>query len=208
MGGVSQIIERIVFWSCAPIFILIAIMCFVHLFVFGIEAAPNPAISAIDRVDSGPVFAVATPANASHAAGSALGGLFTIPLAKYPGASGVVTNVLWKSTGASTGVVLLRFWARNPVNTTCTDNTAFAGSDIDDAYLIAIPQSITPAAPAVTTGDTATYGALTGLTWDFKNFDTPTTTVNLYVCAITVSTDTADENKQVRLTVSGQQAIQ
>ena len=167
--------------------------------------------------DSGPVSATGTPANASRAAGTAVGptsttlsyiganqtGLFVIPFAKPPGNGGIITNFLMKSTGGSTGQYVVRMWSQNPVNTTCKDNTAFAGSDTDDAFLIGPgPFSITPAAPAVTTGDANTYASSVGLTYDYLGTDVPATG-NVYVCLVTVSTDTADENKQIRVTLSG-----
>jgi len=158
-----------------------------------------------DGADGSPYTATAVPANASHAAGTSVGGLFTIPVARVAGGSGIITNVLWKSTGGSAGTLVLRIWSKNPSNTTCTDNTPFSGSDTDDAYLIGGgPFSVTPAAPAVTTGDPATYGALGNLVWNYQNKD-GTPTADLYVCAITVSTDTADENKSVRISLSGTQ---
>jgi hypothetical protein len=156
--------------------------------------------------DSGAISAVATPANSSHAAGTSIGGLFTVPIARGATAlasSGVISNLLWKSTGGSTGQLVIRIWQANPTHITCTDNTAFAGSDIDDTNLITTPFSITPAAPANTTGDSATYASSTG-SWNYKNADV-TTTQNLYICAVTVATDTADQNKQVRVTLSGKQ---
>lgn len=147
---------------------------------------------------SGPVSAVATPANSSHAAGTSIGGLFQLAL----GDAGIITSFWWKSTGASTGQLLIRIWDKNPVNTTCTDNVAFAGSDVDDANLIAPPFTITPAAPAIATGDAATYASQLGMTLDFKTADI-VAAHTLYVCPITVGVDTADQNHQVRATISG-----
>jgi hypothetical protein len=158
----------------------------------------------IGGYDSGPVSATATPANSSHAAGTSIGGLFTIALARTAGGSGIITNLGYKSTGASTGQLVIRLWQKNPTGTTCTDNVAFAGADADDVNLIIPPLSITPAAPASTTGDANTYASVQGVTWDYKNVDT-SPGQNLYACLVTVATDTADENKLVRLTLSGPQ---
>jgi hypothetical protein len=158
----------------------------------------------VSGYDSGAITATATPANASHAAGTSVGGLFSIALARVNGGSGILTNIGYKSTGGSTGVLAVRIWQKNPTGTTCTDNTAFVGADADDANLIAPPFSITPSAPASTTGDSATYGQLQTITWDYKNSDT-SPGQNLYLCAVTVATDTADENKLVRWTLSGPQ---
>lgn len=155
-------------------------------------------------VDPGPISATATPANSSHAAGTSIGGLFTIPIGPAPasGNSGIITQFALKSVGGSTGSLAVRIWQKAPTNTTCTDNTAFAGSDTDDAFLITPPFSITPAAPASTTGDSATYASAQNLVLDYKNADSPAT-ANLYACLVTVATDTADENKLVRVTLSG-----
>jgi len=153
--------------------------------------------------DSGPVSATATPANSSHAAGTSVGGLFSIPVARVVGGSGIITNLNYKSTGGSTGALAVRIWQKNPTNTTCTDNTAFAGSDTDDAQLITPPLSITPAAPASLTGDTATYASISSVSWDYNKVGD--TTQNIYVCLVTVATDTADQNHLVRVQLSGPQ---
>jgi hypothetical protein len=171
--------------------------------LLAILIAPHQASAQIG-LDAGAVTASATPANSSHAAGTSIGGLFSVPLAHIAGGSGIITNVNWKSVGASVGTLVIRIWQKNPANTTCTDNTAFAGSDTDDTFLITGPFAITPAVPAVTTGDTASYASLGNLVLDYRNADT-TPSFNVYVCAVTVSTDTADQNKIVRVTLSGPQ---
>lgn len=173
------------------------------------QCAPSGAYGA----DSGPVTAALTPANSSHAAGTALGaggasgnqsGLFVLSIARSSGGSGIAIHLWYKSTGGSTGVILARAWSRLPANTTCKDNTAFAGSDTDDAYLLGAPFSFTPVAPANTTGDSATYADLQNLNIDFKNQDAAPTQ-NIYVCLVTVATDTADENNLIRLYAAGPQ---
>jgi hypothetical protein len=171
----------------------------------------NPARAQVGY-DSGAIVVTATPNSSSHAAGSSVGGLFVVPLARTAGGSGILTSVFWKSTGGATTQLLVRIWQWNPTSTTCTDQTAFVGSDTDDAYLITPPFSFTPAAPASTTGDSATYASSTGLTWDYKNsdstvagFNNTAKSQNLYVCVLTTATDTADESKTVRLTLSGPQ---
>jgi hypothetical protein len=163
------------------------------------------AQSQVGGYDSGPVSATALPNTLSHAAGSSIGGLFVIPLARTAGGSGIMTAIGWKSNGGSTGQIVIRGWSKKPSASTfaCGDQAAYQGADSDDAFLIAgFPISLTPAAPAVTTGDSATYASLTVQTFDFKNNDNPPTQ-NLYFCAQTVATDTADENALVRLTVQG-----
>lgn len=168
--------------------------------VQGVAAGtPLPVIG----FSSGPVTATATPANSSHAAGTSIGGLFTLAVGRATGTSGRVTNFGWGSAGTSVGQLVVRIWDRNPTNTTCTDNSAFVGSAADDARLIAgsQPFAITPAAPAVTTGDTYSYASIIGVSWEFLTSGN----ANLYVCAITVATDTADQNKLVRVMLSGPQ---
>lgn len=151
--------------------------------------------------DSGAVSVTATPANLSHAAGTSVGGLFSVPVARVSGGSGTLKLVMWKSTGGSTGALVIRIWQSKPANTTCTDNAAFVGSNTDDANLITPPFSITPAAPASTVGDSATYASI-AVSLDYANADL---SKNLYVCVVTVAIDTADENKSVRLTLAGPQ---
>lgn len=154
--------------------------------------------------DSGIISATATPVNSSHAAGTSIGGLFSVALARTAGGSGIITNFNYKSTGGSTGQLVARIWQKNPSSSTCTDNVAFVSSNTDDANLITSPFSITPAAPSVTTGDSATYISIQGVTWDYKNLDT-TPGLNIYICLITVATDTADQNNSVRVQLSGPQ---
>lgn len=159
--------------------------------------------------DSGPVTATGTVNSSSHSAGTSVGGLIKVPVVRMrsgalAGGSGIITSFAWTSPGGSTGQLVVRIWAKNPANTTCTDQTAFAGSATDDVNLITPPFSVTPAVPAVTTGDAKTYGVVTGVTWDYKNLDT-TPTPYLYVCAVTVSTDTADENSSPVVMLSGPQ---
>lgn len=175
----------------------------------------SPALAQSGNYDSGPIWVSATPANASHAAGTSLGGLFTVPLARQSGGSGINTNFGYNSSGASTGPAIVRIWSRKPTATTCTDNVAFARSSIDDAWLIVPPFSITPAANAVTTGDATTWASLTIVTWDYKNqdsqipaapnFNNVAPSVNMYVCVQTVGVDTADQNLPVSVMLSGPQ---
>lgn len=154
--------------------------------------------------DSGPVQASATPANSSHAAGTSIGGLFTLPMARTNGGSGEITQVRLKSAGGSTGQYVVRIWDKNPSNSTCTDNSAFSGSATDDANLITPPFTMTPTAPANTTGDANTYAALLSTNFGFLNADT-SPGKNLYACVVTVATDTADQNKAVYVTMDALQ---
>ena len=192
------------------------------LFCLALLCAPLAAQQPIIGFESGPATATGTPANSSHASGTAVGpsgatinpllvgtqqsGLFVVPWARIPGASGVVTQVLLTSTGGATVKYVVRIWSRLPVNTTCVDNTAFAGNfATDDQYLIAAPFSITPAAPDSTAGDANTYGSSTGLVLGAVPTDPSYVTRNLYVCVVTSATDTADENKPLRVMISGHQ---
>lgn len=153
--------------------------------------------------DSGTISATATPTNYSHANGTSVGGLIPVALVRVAGGSGIVTNFGFKSAGASTGNYVVRIWQKNPTATTCTDNTPFASNATDDLNLITLaPLSITPLAPASTTGDSATYAWLPSLTLDYRNRDQ---TQNLYVCIVTVLTDTADAGNLVTVSMSGPQ---
>ena len=152
--------------------------------------------------DSGATYATATPANSSHAAGTSIGGLMAISVARVTGGSGIITNLNYISTGGSTGQLVVRLWQKNPANTTCTDNTAFASSITDDQNLITAPFSITPAAPASTTGDAKTYASMSNLVYDYAN---QSTNKIIYACLVTVSTDTADENSAIYVGLSGPQ---
>lgn len=165
--------------------------------------------------ESGPIPVEVTLANGTLNSGNALG-LFAIPIARIPGGSGIITSLLWKSVGGDATAKQARIWSAKPVNTTCTNGSAFASSDVDDAFLIGPGIfNFTPAAPTVTTGDSATYFSLTGLTWDYRNMDglatniTPSNAVtpsqNVYVCVIAGASDTLDVSAKVRLTLSGPQ---
>ena len=160
--------------------------------------------------DSGPV-SVSVPVVGTHSTGSSVGGLIAIPFGQYPGNGGIITNFLWKSINGDATAKVGRLWSAKPVNTTCTDGTAFAGSDTDDAYLIGPgPFSFTPAAPATATGDSSTYASVTGVTWDFRNGDSVQsggngipTSQNVYLCVIAGASDTVDVGHNVRVILSG-----
>ncbi len=158
----------------------------------------------VNSYDSGAITGTGAVNASSHAAGTSVGGLISVPIARVAGGSGIITNFSWTSPKGSTGQLVIRVWQVLPANTTCTDQTAFSGSAADDLSLVVPPFSITPAAPASTTGDAKTYAALAGLTWNYKNIDT-TRSRNLYVCAVTVATDTADESSSPAVMLSGPQ---
>lgn len=162
--------------------------------------------------DSGSQVAEATPTNSTHAAGTVLGhsadsgnqdGLLAIAAARDVGGGGIITNLLYKSNGGSTGAIVIRLWQKRPTATTCKDNTAFAGSDADDAFLVTAPITLSPSAPGSTTGDAATYATTSG-PWDFRNADT-TPTTNVYACVVTAVSDASDANAKIRLSLSSMQ---
>lgn len=166
-------------------------------------AGSNP-IGSVSGFESGPIQATATPANSSHAAGTSVGGLFTLSVARINGGSGIITNFSFTSSGASTLAYTVRVWDKSPAATTCTDNSAFAGSLADDANLITPPFTITPFTPVAVTGDANSYAGLSQLSWDYANADS-SPGKNLYVCVVTSATDTVDQNKAVYVKMSGPQ---
>lgn len=192
------------------------------LLLAGSALAQQPVVG----FESGPSAVTGTPANSSHSGGAVVGpagnvttaagditngaqlgtnqsGLFVVPWARITGGAGIVTQFAMTSSGGSTGAYVVRIWRKWPINTICQDNVAFSSNfAVDDGDLITPPFSVTPAAPAVTTGDANTYASVTVQTYTAQNVDQPATR-NLYVCLQTVSTDTADENKPIRVMVSG-----
>ena len=152
--------------------------------------------------DSGPVQVSASVNSSSHSAGQSLGGLITLSVARTNGGSGGLSVIAYKSSKGSTGQVVMRIWDKSPANSTCTDNTAFAGSATDDAFLLVPPFALTPAAPAVTTGDANTYASLLPGRISFVTSDTSAGN-SLYACVVTVATDTTDESGSVYVTLSG-----
>jgi hypothetical protein len=167
----------------------------------------------VTSADLGPRW-VSSATGAAHGSGQSVGGLLAIPVGfgnttptnnPIPyGWSGIITQFAWKSAGGSTVQLLIRLWSRRPSATTCTDGVNFAANANDDLYLITPPFSITPAAPAITTGDSSTYSSVTGLTYDWMNRDQPQT-INLYACAIATATDSSDNSTTVFAMASGPQ---
>lgn len=157
---------------------------------------------------SGALTVPVTAANSTHAAGTSIGGLMSFAIARgvtYPSNTGDLSNLGWKSVGGYAGSMLVRIWQKKPANTTCTDNSAFVGSDVDDAFLVISPFQITTAPPPQVTGDSATYAQYGFVPpVDFKNQDT-SPTQNLYMCVILVSSDAQDANNVVRATLSALQ---
>jgi hypothetical protein len=155
---------------------------------------------------SGAVAVAAAVNSSSHAQGTSLGGLITVPIATRGGGGGALTGISWTSPGGATVAILIRIWQRLPANTTCTDNTAYVGSSVDDKWLVTPPLAVTPAVVAPNTGDAKTYGNVSfsanGAGLSFKNSDIVATN-NLYVCVVTNATDTADQSSSPWITLSG-----
>ena len=180
----------------------------------------GPALAQQVSYDSGAVPVEVTLGAGTLNSGNALG-LFTIPVARVNGGAGIITKIIWKSVNGDGTAKVAKMWDAKPVNTTCTNGSAFVGSDTDDAWLIAGATQLTwtPAAPSVTTGDTAFYYEFTGLTISYHNHDgapIPTgagvgtnngiaSSQNVYLCVIAGASDTLDVSHAVRVTVSGPQ---
>jgi|SRR5579864_1817184 len=163
---------------------------------------PPPAVqTTTGGQNSGSVAVSQTPANSSHAAGTSVGGLFTLPVARNAGGSGVVTQVGVRSLGGYTSGYVLRVWQKNPAATTCTDNVAFASNASDNLQQLSAPVTLYP--QPVPFGDGASY-RFVDIEWSYKNADTAPST-NLYACLIALSTDTADEGQAVTVFVSASQ---
>ena len=175
---------------------------------FSVLAIPACAQSLgnVGGFDSGSLpIQTATPNGSSHAAGSSVGGLFKIPVARTLGGGALPIRFIWISTGGAVTQLLVRLWDINPTHSTCTDQTAYAASITDDQHLVTIPFSFTPAAPSNTTGDAKTYAEQ-----DFtpplsiRNQDS-TQTQYVYACVVTTATDTADESAAVYANLLGPQ---
>jgi len=147
--------------------------------------------------ERGMITVVGTGGSVSHTAGQSVGGVFAIPLGRQNTGSGIVTNFMLIDAGGSITALLVRIWQKNPSGSTCNDNAAFVSNAADDAHLIVPPFTVTPAAPANTTGDAKTYASVAGVTWDYQN---PLGDVLVYVCLITQATQTiAGTNQRVGL---------
>ena len=150
----------------------------------------------------------ATPGNSAKSAGMAVGcatgtcsgnqgAIFSLPVARTTGGSGLLLQFQWTSTGGDTTGKLVRLWDVLPANTTCKDQTNFSGSATDDVHLLTAPFSITPAAPASTQGDAKTYASYSFTPpLSFKNQD-GTASKNIYACVVSAGSDTADESTAV-----------
>lgn len=193
---------------------LLSALCCAALLSGPAQPAQVTAIP-VTSPSSGPVPVEVTLGSGTLASGNALG-LFIIPIGRIVGGSNIITNFLWKSVNGDTTIKQGRLYSAKPVNTTCNNGSAFVGSDVDDAYLIGPgPFTFTPAAPTVTTGDSATYANLTSLTWDFHNQDSNPAgnavsnailpSINVYLCVIAGASDTLDVSHAVRATLSGPQ---
>ena len=161
-------------------------------------------------------FVSVTPGASSKTSGEAIGcatgtctgnqgAVFAIPVARTNGGSGLITQFQWTSVGGSVVGIMVKLWDANPTNTTCKDQTAYSGSTTDDAHLLTPPFALTPAAPAVTTGDAKTYASYSFTPpLSFKNQD-GTASKNIYACVISTGSDTADESSAVSAQLSAVQ---
>jgi hypothetical protein len=178
---------------------------------------PMPIGGSVGGYDTGSApFVSVTPGASSKTSGEAIGcatgtcagnqgAVFSLPVARINGGGGLLTQFQWTSTGGSTIGIMVKLWDVNPTNTTCKDQTAYSGSTTDDAHLLTPPFSLTPAAPAVTTGDAKTYASYSFLPpLSFKNQDS-TATEYVYVCVISAGSDTADESTAVSAQLSAVQ---
>lgn len=167
---------------------------------------PVPVSGNVGGYDSGTApVQTATPNSSSHAAGTSVGGLFSIPIARTAGGSGEVENFIWISTGGDATGKQVRLYDKNPTNTVCTDQTAFSSTGSDYQHLISIPFVFTPAAPTNTTGDAKTYGSYQFVPpLSFANQDSAATK-NIYACVVTTATDTLDESAAVYINLTGPQ---
>lgn len=139
-------------------------------------------------------------AASSHAAGTSIGGLTAISVARSPGLGGWINGIGMQSPGGSVGSYVVRVYQSNPNGGayTCSDNAAFVDTAAAKTLLVFNPFTLTPQAPAVTTGDTTTYAALVGVAGPF----TTSGSTNIYVCVLTVATDTADQNNPLLLSLN------
>jgi hypothetical protein len=159
---------------------------------------------AVSGFDSGIVRVSATPGAGAHAAGVSVGGLFSIPIARVNGGSGIISGVHVFTSWGSTATYVLRLWQKNPTSTTCTDGSAFVGSNTDNANLVTGPQALQFNAPLNTTGDADSYADLLALSIDYKNSDSATTQ-NLYACLVTNASDTPGASATLSVGLSGPQ---
>lgn len=166
------------------------------------------SVTNVGGFDSGSLpIQTATPNSSSHAAGSSVGGLFKIPVARTLGGGALPIRFIWISSGGAVTQLLVRLWDVNPTGGlfACADQTAYVGTIAADQHLVTIPFAFTPAAPASTVGDTKTYAEQ-----DFtpplsiRNQDS-TQTQFVYACVVTTATDTADESAAVYANLLGPQ---
>lgn len=170
---------------------------------FSQGVVPTVNTSDTTNANSGAVTVSVTPAAGLHAAGAALGGLITIPIARIDGGGGTVMSVLLTEGWAGTNPVQVRLWQKLPAATTCTDNVAFAANATDDLSLIGSGWfTLTPAAPLSAVGDTKTYASLTGIAFNFKNTDT-SSSKNLYACLQATATGETPAGSALTFSLAG-----
>lgn len=156
--------------------------------------AAAPALAQVALYDSGSITATGTGTGGSHAAGSAVGNLFAIPLARSQSGSGRIISFMLTDQNGTTGQLIVRIYQAKPTSTTCTDGSAFAGAAVDNAQLIAPPFAVTPIKPSVLTGDSNSYASISNTNLDYDQSDSIGTNgvpanQNIYVCLQTATTE-------------------
>lgn len=126
----------------------------------------------------------------THNAGSSVGGLQPIPVARISGGAGWINQISMNSTAGATNQIVFRVYKSTPAGGSyvCTDGTALTDTAAARALLITPPFAGTLTAPASTTGDATTYTTQQGVWWPFVTSGN----TNVYVCAVTVANDTTD----------------
>ena len=144
----------------------------------------------------------------SHPAGSSVGGLIALPVVRFNGGSGEIENLVWISVGGSTAPLTIRIWDKQPGSSTvCTDGSGFvsATGGADDSHLLVAPFIVTPVGAIPTAGDNKTYASYQFLPpLSYKNQDANATQF-VYLCAVTNTVDTLDNNGTIFVDATGPQ---
>jgi hypothetical protein len=141
----------------------------------------------------------------THAAGSSVGGLFSLAFLRTAGGSAQLQSLTWQSNNGGNVQLQARIWTKNPTSTTCTDGSAFVASATDDAYLVTKPPlafTPMPAPDSTVATDAKTYYSLSGLNLAVQNADS-TPGNNLYICITAFASDANDNSHVVVLGLSG-----
>lgn len=145
------------------------------------------------------VSVVPTVQNGSYTAGQSLGGLQTLTVLP----NGLLQQVQIASTGGSVVGVWVYVWDKIPANSTCTDKTNFAKSQVDNQNLVSQPFLLTPSL-GVSANDATTYAQQGNMGAPFVNADTSPGS-SLYVCLLANATVTPGTTTDYRLNVQAAQ---